>query len=61
VIDGGLGQYVIFLGNGYVIHTPPSEESPLKGAKPGSYMVSDDVMRAIWPRIHKGKTPVYIF
>jgi hypothetical protein len=24
-------------------------------------MVSDDVMRAIWPRIHKGKTPVYIF
>lgn len=60
-VDGGLGEYVLFLGNGYVIHTPPSAESPLKGAKPGSYMVSEDVMRAIWPRIHKGRTPVFIF
>jgi hypothetical protein len=60
-IDNGLGEYVIFLGNGYVIHTPPSEASPLKGPKPGSYMVAEDVMRAIWARIHKGKTPVYIF
>lgn len=60
-IDNGLGQYVIFLGNGYVIHTPPPEDSPLDGAKPGSYMVSEDVMRAIWPRIHKGRTPIYIF
>ena len=60
-VNGGLGNYVIFLGNGYVIHTPPSEASPLKGAKPGSYMVSEDVLRAVWPRIHKGKTPVYIF
>ena len=60
-IDGGLGEYVIFLGNGYVIHTPPPAGSPLQGAKPGSYMVTEDVMRAIWPRIHKGKTPVYIF
>src|SRR5688572_19079233 len=40
VIDGGLGQYVLFLGNGYVIHTPPPEGSPLQGPKPGSYMVS---------------------
>jgi hypothetical protein len=60
-IDGGLGEYVIFLGNGYMIHTPPPEGSPLQGAKPGSYMVSEDVMRAIWPRIHKGRTPIYIF
>jgi hypothetical protein len=60
-IDGGLGEYVIFLGNGYVIHTPPPAGSPLQGAKPGSYMVAEDVLRAIWPRIHKGKTPVYIF
>lgn len=60
-IDGGLGDYVVFLGNGYVIHTPPPEDSPLQGPKPGSYMVSEDVMRAIWPRIHKGRTPVYIF
>jgi hypothetical protein len=61
VANDGLGEYVIFLGNGYVIHTPPPESSPLQGAKPGSYMVSEDVMRAIWPRIHKGKTPIYIF
>lgn len=60
-VDGGLGEYVIFLGNGYVIHTPPPAGSPLQGAKPGSYMVTEDVLRAIWPRIHKGKTPVYIF
>lgn len=61
VVANGLGKYVIFLPNGYVIHTQPSEESPLKGAKPGSYMVSEDMMRAIWPRIHKGKTQVYIY
>jgi hypothetical protein len=61
VIANGLGKYVIFLPNGYVIHTQPSEESPLKGAKPGSYMVPEDMMRAIWPRIHKGRTQVYIY
>lgn len=60
VIANGLGKYVIFLPNGYAIHTQPSAESPLQGAKPGSYMVSEDVMKAIWPRIHKG-TQVFIF
>ena len=60
-IPRGLGQYVLFLPDGYVIHTPPSANSPLKGAKPGSFMVSEDDMRAIWPRIHKDKTQVYIF
>ena len=59
-IRNGLGKYAIFLPNGYAIHSPPAERSPLQGAKPGSYMVSEDVMRAIWPRIHKG-TQVYIF
>ena len=61
VIDGGLGKYVILLPNGYAIHSPPPESSPLQGAKPGSYMVSEDVLRAIWPRIHKDKTQVYIY
>lgn len=61
VIENGLGRYVIFLPNGYAIHSPPVENSPLQGAKPGSYMVSEDVLRAVWPRIHKGKTQVYIF
>lgn len=61
VVSNGLGRYVLFLPNGYVIHTPPAEESPLKGAKPGSYMVSTEDLVAIWPRIHKGKTQVYIY
>ncbi len=60
VIREGLGKYVIFLPNGYAIHSPPSVDSPLQGPKPGSYMVSEEVLLAIWPRIHKG-TPVYIF
>jgi hypothetical protein len=59
-VPNGLGKYVIFLPNGYVIHSPPSEASPLKGPKPGSYMVSEDMMAAIWPRIHQG-TQVYIY
>ena len=60
VVADGLGHYVIFLPNGYAIHTQPSADSPLQGAKPGSYMVSEDVLKAIWPRIHKG-TQVFIF
>lgn len=60
-VEGGLGKYVLFLPNGYVIHSPPAENSPLKGAKPGSFMASEDDLRAIWPRIHKDKTQVYIF
>jgi hypothetical protein len=60
-VSGGLGDYVLFLPDGYVIHTPPSDDSPLKGPKPGSFMASEDDLRAIWERIHKDKTPVYIF
>jgi hypothetical protein len=61
VIPGGLGKYVLFLPNGYAIHTQPAAESPLQGAKPGSFMVPEDFMRAVWPRIDVGKTQVYIF
>jgi hypothetical protein len=60
VVPNGLGTYVILLPNGYAIHSPPPESSPLQGPKPGSYMVSEDVLKAIWPRVHKGM-PVYIF
>lgn len=59
-VTGGLGQYVIELPHDYVIHSPPAEESPLDGAAPGSFMVEEDDLRAIWPRIKKG-TNVYIF
>jgi hypothetical protein len=60
-VPDGLGRYVLFIGNGYAIHSPPSSASPLKGAKPGSYMVADEFLRAVWPQIHKEKTKVYIF
>jgi hypothetical protein len=60
VVPNGLGKYVLFLPNGYVVHSPPSEASPLRGAKPGSYMVTEETLAAIWPRIHRG-TQVYIY
>lgn len=61
VVPNGLGAYVLVIGNGYVIHSPPSEASPLKGPKPGSYMVSEEFLRAIWPRVTRDKTAVYIY
>lgn len=60
-VRDGLGKYVILLPNGYVIHSPPAPGSPLTGPKPGSYMVPEEDLRAIWPRITRGKTEVYIF
>lgn len=58
-VKGGLGKYVITLPNGYVIHSPPSLESPLKGAKPASFMVPEADLEAIWPRVTKS-TRVYV-
>ncbi len=52
---------MLFLPNVYAIHTPPSEDSPLEGPKPGSFMVSEADLAAIWPRINKDKTLVYIY
>lgn len=59
-VPNGLGEYVIELPNNYLIHSPPSPESPLKGPKPGSFMVPAETLRAIWPRVKEG-TRVYIF
>jgi len=59
-VAGGLGRYVIALGNDYVIHSPPPPESPLKGAKPGSFMVPEADLAAVWPRIGSA-TRVYVF
>jgi hypothetical protein len=59
-IANGLGKYVIVLGNDYVIHSPPAPESPLEGAKPGSFMVPESDLAAIWKRIGR-ETRVYIF
>ncbi len=60
-IHNGLGHYVIALPNFYVIHSPPPAGSPLFGRpKPGSFMVPEADLAAIWPRISK-ETRVYIF
>ncbi|MEA2162328.1 MAG: hypothetical protein QOK37_455 [Thermoanaerobaculia bacterium] len=59
-VPNGLGRYVIFLPNGYVIHSPPPPDSPLQGPKPGSFMVPEADLAAIWPRI-TNQTRVYIF
>lgn len=61
VIPNGIGKYVLILPNGYVIHSPPGADSPLKGAKPGSFMVAEADLAAIWERINKGTTTVYVF
>ena len=59
-IDGGLGNYVLVLSEDYVIHSPPSPDSPLKGPKPGSFMVPERDLAAIWRRVSP-ETRVYIF
>ena len=60
-VANGLGRYVIMLPDNYVIHSPPPEGSPLHGKpKPGSFMVPEADLAAIWPRISK-TTRVYIF
>jgi hypothetical protein len=60
VVKNGLGRYVILLPNDYVIHSPPPADSPLKGAKPGSFMVPEADLAAIWKRIGP-ETRVYVF
>jgi hypothetical protein len=59
-VHNWLGHYVIFLPNNYVIQSPPPADSPLQGPKPGSFMVPEDDLAAIWPRI-TNQTRVYIF
>lgn len=60
VVPNGAGRYVIFLPNNYLIHSPPPPDSPLQGPKPGSIMVPEADLAAIWPRI-TNETRVYIF
>lgn len=59
-VENGLGKYVVLLPNDYVIHSPPAADSPLKGPKPGSFMVPEADLQAIWDRITL-ETRVYIF
>ncbi len=57
-VENGLGRYVIQLPNDYVIHSPPT--AGRRGPKPGSFMVSEADLKAIWDRITP-ETRVYIF
>jgi hypothetical protein len=59
-VPGGLGRYVVVLTEEVVLHSPPPPESPLKGAKPGSFLVSEADLGAIWKRIGP-ETRVYVF
>lgn len=59
-IRGGLGKYVVVLSSDYVIHSPPPPDSPLKGPKPGSFMVPEADLAAIWRRLGP-QTRVYVF
>lgn len=60
-IPNGLGHYIVVLPDNYVIHSPPPDASPLHGRpKPGSIMVPEADLAAIWPRI-TNSTRVYIF
>jgi hypothetical protein len=61
-IQNGLGTYVLFLPDGYLIQSPPPAGSPLAGMpKPGSIMIPEADLAAMWPRIIPGQTRVYIF
>jgi len=59
-IPGGLGRYVVVLTDDVVVHSPPPPESPLTGAKPGSFLVPEGDLAAMWKRIGP-ETRVYIF
>ncbi|MGE5277426.1 MAG: L,D-transpeptidase [Acidobacteriota bacterium] len=59
-IRGGLGRYVVVLTEDVVLHSPPPPESPLKGARPGSFLAPEPDLAAIWKRIGP-QTRVYVF
>jgi hypothetical protein len=59
-IPGSLGRYVLVLSDDVVLHSPPPPESPLKGARPGSFMVPEADLAAIWKRL-SNETRVYVF
>jgi hypothetical protein len=60
LVDQPWAKYVILLPNGYVIHSPPPPQGPVTGARAGSFMIAEEEMRAIWPRI-SATTRVYIY
>jgi lipoprotein-anchoring transpeptidase ErfK/SrfK len=59
-VPAGLGKYVLVFAGSYVIHSPPSPDSPLKTVKPASFMVPEADLAAIWRRVGPG-TRIYVF
>lgn len=59
-VESGLGRYVIVLSEDAVIHSPPPADSPLRGAKPGSFLAQEADLAAIWKRVGP-RTRVYVF
>jgi hypothetical protein len=59
-IAGSLGRYVVVLTDDVVLHSPPPPDSPLKGARPGSFMAPEADLAAIWKRL-SNETRVYVF
>jgi hypothetical protein len=59
-VAGGLGKYVLVFAGNYVVHSPPPSDSPLKTVKPGSFMVPEADLAAIWRRVGPG-TRIYVF
>jgi len=59
-IPGSLGRYVVVLTDDAVLHSPPPSDSPLKGARPGSFMVPEADLASIWKRL-SNETRVYVF
>lgn len=53
-------KYVIRLPNGHDIHSSPAGDGPMKKPKPGSFMVSEADLQAIWEYITPA-TRVYVF
>jgi hypothetical protein len=59
-IPNGLGRYVLVFADGYALHSPPPAASPLAGAKPGSFLVPEADLAAIWKRVGP-ETRIYVF
>ncbi len=59
-ITGGLGRYVLFLGENIVIHSPPVESSPLTQPYPGSFEAPEADLKALFETVKVG-TKVFIY
>ena len=59
-VTAGLGKYVLVFAKNYVVHSPPAADSPLKTVKPGSFLVPEADLAAIWRRVGPG-TRIYVF